>query len=47
MKISRRELLRTSSTGFGYLAMESLLAGAAPHFAARAKNVIFCFMPEL
>ncbi|MBZ2177202.1 MAG: DUF1501 domain-containing protein [Acidobacteriota bacterium] len=45
MKISRRELLRTSSTGFGYLAMESLLAGAAPHFAARAKNVIFCFMP--
>ena len=45
MKISRRELLRTSSTGFGYLAMESLLAGAAPHFAPRAKNVIFCFMP--
>jgi len=45
MKISRRELLRTSSTGFGYLAMESLLAGAAPHFAAKAKNVIFCFMP--
>jgi hypothetical protein len=45
MKISRRELLRTSSTGFGYLAMESLLAGATPHFAAKAKNVIFCFMP--
>jgi len=45
MRISRRELLRTSSTGFGYLAMESLLAGAAPHFAAKAKNVIFCFMP--
>ena len=45
MKISRRELLRKSSTGFGYLAMESLLAGAAPHFAPRAKNVIFCFMP--
>ena len=45
MKISRRELLRTSSTGFGYLAMESLLAGAAPHFPAKAKNVIFCFMP--
>ncbi|MCA2969271.1 MAG: DUF1501 domain-containing protein [Acidobacteriaceae bacterium] len=45
MKISRRELLRTSSTGFGYLAMESLLAGAVPHFPAKAKNVIFCFMP--
>lgn len=44
MRISRRELLRTASTGFGYLAFESMLAGA-PHFAPRAKNVIFCFMP--
>ncbi len=44
MKISRRELLRTASTGFGYLAFESMLAGA-PHFAPKAKNVIFCFMP--
>lgn len=45
MKISRRELLRTASTGFGYLALESMLAEAAPHFAPKAKNVIFCFMP--
>lgn len=44
MRMSRRELLRTASTGFGYLAFESMLAGA-PHFAPRAKNVIFCFMP--
>jgi len=44
MKISRREILRTASTGFGYLAFESMLA-AAPHFTPRAKNVIFCFMP--
>jgi hypothetical protein len=44
MRMSRRELLRSASTGFGYLACESMLAGA-PHFAPRAKNVIFCFMP--
>jgi hypothetical protein len=52
--LSRRELLRTASTGFGYLAMSALLAenarsaspvNQAPHFAPKAKNVIFLFMP--
>jgi len=50
MKPSRREYLRTASTGFGALALSSLLAdrayaGDGPHFRPRAKNVIFCFMP--
>jgi hypothetical protein len=54
--LTRRDLLRTSANGFGILALAGLLAenGAAapqiesarprPHFAPRAKNVIFCFM---
>src|ERR1700682_6086392 len=59
--LSRRELLRVSSTGFGSLALAGLLAdearaatigsGAAsplavkpPHFAPKAKRVIFLFM---
>ena len=60
--LSRRELLRVSSAGFGALALAGLLgeqmqcgrttaAGApsplavkAPHFAPRAKRVIFLFM---
>jgi hypothetical protein len=51
-KLSRREMLRVSSTGFGYLALAGL-AGAAdrnplaprePQFAPRAKRVIFLFM---
>ncbi len=57
---SRREMLLSSATGFGYLAMASMLAEEArsdappartdplaprpPHFAARAKRVIFLFM---
>lgn len=53
---SRRELLRASACGFGYLAAASLaqqtcpgsptspLALKAPHFPARAKRVIFLFM---
>jgi hypothetical protein len=51
---SRREFLKRSSAGFGLLALSSLLADDAyaglapdapgPHFAARAKNVIFLFM---
>ena len=51
---SRRELLRTSAAGFGWLAAQALLArdsGAAPTAAdapwrvpARAKRVIFMFM---
>lgn len=45
--ISRRELLRRSAHGFGYLALGALLAResrAATHFAPRAKNVILLFM---
>jgi hypothetical protein len=48
MPISRRELLRRSAHGFGYLALGALLAeetrGATPHFAPKAKNVILLFM---
>src|SRR5258706_466734 len=56
--LSRREMLRVSSTGFGALAMAGLLgeelradakgpnplAVKSPHFAPRAKRVIFLFM---
>jgi len=61
--LSRRELLRTVSAGFGYLAFAGLttlearrmfgddsqkpsnpLAPKAPHFAAKAKHVIFLCM---
>jgi hypothetical protein len=50
--LSRREMLRRSSTGFGWLALSGLLASAgrgavrapAPHFKPRAKNVIFLYM---
>jgi hypothetical protein len=50
---SRRDMLRASAQGFGWLALCGLLAqeGGAqdarlpqPHFRPRAKNVIFCFM---
>lgn len=53
---SRREMLKTASCGFGYLALADLVARAAtpdsnnilsakaPHFTARAKRVIFMFM---
>ena len=51
-RLSRREMLRRSSTGFGLLALSGLFAreGRAalnlslPHRAPRAKNVIFCYM---
>src|SRR5947207_1581094 len=53
--ISRRELLRTSSAGFGNLALAGLLGESAfaaenplapkpPHFTAKARRVIFLFM---
>lgn len=52
--ISRRDLLRTSSCGFGLVALaglcssarseESPLAPKKPHFATKAKRVIFMFM---
>ena len=58
VRFSRRAMLETASTGFGMLALSSLLseqsyadetANAArgdrrPHFAPRARNVIFLFM---
>lgn len=53
LPITRREILRTASCGFGYLAMAGLaqqetlaspLEAKPPHFPARAKRVIFLFM---
>jgi hypothetical protein len=47
---SRRHLLQRAGAGFGALAMQSLLArdgllaARAPHFAPKAKSVIFLFM---
>ena len=56
-RLSRREMLRASSAGFGSLALAGLLreearaaraadplAARPPHFAPRAKRVIFLFM---
>ena len=50
--LSRREMLRASAAGFGSLALASLLSDEScaaelpgtPHFAPRAKQVIFLFM---
>ena len=52
--LSRRQMLSTASTGFGMLAATALLASEtnatspldpkAPHFAPKARNVIFCYM---
>jgi hypothetical protein len=52
--MTRRDLLRTVSAGFGWLALKGMLASAAesgnplarkaPHFPARAKRVIFLCM---
>jgi predicted metallopeptidase len=51
--LSRRDMLRASAQGFGWLSLCGMLAqeGGAqdarlpqPHFRPRAKNVIFCFM---
>src|SRR5581483_4679924 len=56
MKMTRRDLLQTCSGGFGFLALAALateramaeagnpMAPKAPHFAAKAKRVIFLFM---
>jgi hypothetical protein len=53
---TRREMLQGASCGFGYLALQAMLAGQAsaatsnplaartPHFPPRAKRVIFLFM---
>src|SRR3954470_16948945 len=47
--LTRRGFLQRTSAGFGWLAMQALFARSAaaapaPHFAPRAKNIIFCFM---
>ena len=52
MPISRRAMLRRSSTGFGLMALAGLMpprafggaSARARHFPARAKSVIFCYM---
>ena len=41
--MTRRRLLQTASNGFGYLAWQAL--AAQQPLTAKAKNVIFCFMP--
>ncbi len=44
-RLSRREFLRSSSCGFGMLAMAGLSAeGSTARSQARARHVIFCFM---
>jgi hypothetical protein len=54
LPVTRRELLKTASNGFGFLALSALLADRSyaglskapePHFKPRAKNVILLFMP--
>jgi hypothetical protein len=47
--MSRRQALVTAANGFGLVALAGLLekparAAPAPHFAPRAKRVVFCFM---
>jgi hypothetical protein len=41
---SRRGFLKTAACGFGAVAMDALAAVKAPHYAAKAKSVIFLFM---
>ena len=52
--MTRREMLTYASSGFGMLALSSLMAedsyaglsaSTGPHFAPKAKNIIFCYMP--
>ena len=52
--LTRREMLKTTSNGFGWMAFTALLTdkthaavsrAPAPHYAPQVKNVIFCFMP--
>ena len=53
-QLSRRQLLQSAACGFGGLALSGMVAGMArgasplavraPHFAPRAKRVIFLFM---
>ena len=41
---TRRDILRNASLGFGSLAFSTLAAQQKPHFPAKVKNVIFCYM---
>ncbi len=51
--LSRRDVLRRTSNGFGLMALSALMADRSyaglsapvPHFAPKVKNVIFCYMP--
>lgn len=43
-RLSRRDVLKRASLGFGWLAFNGLAASAATHHAAKAKSIIFCFM---
>src|SRR5450432_4406528 len=51
--LSRREILKRASSGFGFVSLAALMAdesyaGAATddlHLPAKVKNVVFCFMP--
>lgn len=43
-QISRRAALAKASSGFGLLALSGLMRGATPPPAAKAKNVILCYM---
>lgn len=42
--LSRRALLQSAATGFGWLALSGLLQAGGAHHPARARRVIFCFM---
>lgn len=43
--MTRREMLKIASNGFGSLALTAMLADGKTHHAAKAKNVILLFMP--
>lgn len=43
--MTRRQALRIASNGFGWLAASSLLGQQPTHHAAKAKRVVFFFMP--
>jgi hypothetical protein len=42
--VTRRSLLRKAACGFGSLALADLVGAAAPHFAPKAKRIIFLYM---
>ena len=52
--LTRRDALKVASNGFGMLALSALMADDAyaglakhkgPHFAPKAKNILFLYMP--